>query len=173
MNRIMVIGCCGSGKSTLSRQLHKAIGIPLYHLDQYYWKPNWVETPKEEWKSIVLDLANKAEWIIDGNYGGTMDIRLKQADTIIFMDISTVRCLYRVLKRIWKYHGKVRPDMPERCRERLDFYFLHYVASYNMLRRKRLLKMLEKVKNHKEVHTIRNNRDISVFLSKTKNEYDV
>jgi len=113
MKRIMIIGCCGSGKSTIARKLQKIIDLPLYHLDQYYWKPNWTETPKEEWEPIVKDLASKEKWIIDGNYGGTMDLRFERADVIVYMDIPTIKCLVRVIGRIWKYHGEVRPDMPE------------------------------------------------------------
>jgi hypothetical protein len=74
MKRIMVIGCCGSGKSTLSLKIQRITGLPLFHLDQYYWQPNWSEPSKEKWEKIVADLANKEEWIIDGNYGGTMDL---------------------------------------------------------------------------------------------------
>lgn len=159
MNRIMIIGCCGSGKSTLSRKLHKVIDIPLYHLDQYYWKPNWTETAKEEWGPIVEKLAQKEEWIIDGNYGGTMEVRFSKADTIIYMDYSTLKCLLRVIKRIWKYHGKVRPDMPEGCKERFDFDFLHYVATYNLLRRKGLLKKLKELEKEKQVFRIKNDEE--------------
>lgn len=168
MNRIMIIGCCGSGKSTISRELQKIIDLPLYHLDQYYWKPNWTETPKEEWKEIVTDFANKESWIIDGNYGGTMDLRFERADTIIYMDIPTIKCLGRVVNRVWKYHGKVRPDMPEGCKERFDFDFLHYVATYNLIRRKGLLKKLKMLETEKKIFMIKNDIDIEIFFEDLK-----
>lgn len=165
MQRIMIIGSCGSGKSTISHQIQKATGLPLYHLDQYYWKPNWTETPKEEWEQIVTNLAAKDRWIIDGNYGGTMDVRFERADTIVYMDMSTVKCLWRVMGRIYKYHGKVRPDMPEGCAERFDLDFLHYVATYNLVRRKGLLKKLETLKKKKKIISLKNDNDIQAFLS--------
>lgn len=168
MKRIMIIGCCGSGKSTLSRQLQKVTGLPLYHLDQYYWKPNWTETPIDKWTQIVRDLADKEEWIIDGNYGGTMDIRMQRTDTIIYLDVPTVKCLWRVLGRIRKYHGQVRPDMPDGCKERLDFEFLHYVATYNLLRKKTILKKLKLLETDKTIITLRNNKDIEDFLLQLK-----
>ena len=171
MNRIMIIGCCGSGKSTIARELHKITGIPLYHLDQYYWKPNWTETPNEQWEEIVTDLSNKENWIIDGNYGGTWDIRFARANTIIYMDIPTGKCLKRVIGRIWKYHGKVRPDMPPGCKERFDFDFLHYVAIYNMLRRKKLLKKLDSFEETKKVFRIKNDRDIKTLLTEMKDSF--
>jgi len=170
MNRIMIIGCCGSGKSTLSQQLQKITDLPLFHLDQYYWKPNWTETPKEEWTQIVTDLAKEEKWIIDGNYGGTMDIRFDRADTIIYLDIPTIKCLWRVLGRIWKYHGQVRPDMPDGCKERFDLEFIHYVAVYNLLRRKSLLKKLKSLEAYKTIIIIRNNQEIEHFLSQLKSE---
>ena len=161
----MVIGCCGSGKSTLSRKLVQILGLPLFHLDQYYWKPNWVETPKSEWPNIVQTLADKDKWIVDGNYGGTMDIRLKRADTIIYLDYPTWRCLGRVIKRIVKYKGKVRPDMVEGCRERFDLDFLHYVLVFNLTRRKSILKKINDHKNNLNLVVLKNDKQVKKYLT--------
>ena len=131
MKRVLVIGCCGSGKSTFSKKLSEKLNIETIHLDQYYWKKDWVETDNKEWREKVKELAKKDEWIMDGNYGGTFDIRFPKADMIILLDNSKWVCLYRVIKRIIKYNGKVRPDMPDGCRERFDRKFLKYVYSFN------------------------------------------
>lgn len=160
----MIIGCCGSGKSTLAKKLFEISGIPLFHLDQYYWKPNWTETPTEEWESIVGDLASQDRWIIDGNYGGTMDIRFKYADMVVYMDYSTLKCLGRVIRRTIKHHGQARPDMTQGCPERFDFDFLHYVATFNILRRKSTLKKLRTLKNEKRIVRIKNKKDEKAFL---------
>jgi len=162
----MVIGCCGSGKSTFSRKLAEHTSLPIYHLDQYYWKPNWTETPTSQWEPIVTKLANKPSWIIDGNYGGTMDIRIKEADTIIYLDRSTPVCLWRVIKRISKYRGQVRPDMPPGCEERFDLEFLHYVATYNLIRRKSLLKKINALKAKKEVQIFKSDKEADKYLQK-------
>ena len=161
----MVIGCCGAGKSTFSRKLHAITNIDIFHLDQYYWKPNWTETASEEWKKIVSDLAAKTNWIIDGNYGGTMDIGFKRADTIIYLDYPTSKCLWRVTKRIWKYHGQQRPDMPPGCNERFDLEFYHYVATFNIRKRKKTLKKLEALKSTKKVVVFNNDKQAEVFLN--------
>jgi len=116
MKRVMVIGCCGAGKSTFSRKLAEITKLE-----------------KVEWKTIVTKLSNRPNWIIDGNYGGTMDIRMEKADTIIYLDYPTIKCLWRITKRILKYKGQVRPDMPEGCKERFDLDFYHYVATYNLI----------------------------------------
>jgi adenylate kinase family enzyme len=163
--RIMIIGCCGSGKSTMSRKLQQILELPLFHLDQYYWKPNWVETPKSEWPNIVQTLSDKDKWIVDGNYGGTMDIRLKRADTVIYLDYSTWQCLYRVIKRIIKYKGKIRPDMVEGCPERFNLNFLHYVLVFNLTRRNSILKKIYAYKNNLNVVVLKNDKQVEEYLS--------
>ncbi len=164
----MVIGCCGAGKSTLSKKLHEALKLPLHHLDSHYWKPNWTETPRSEWEPIVRELAAKESWIIDGNYGSTLDIRIARADTIIYMDYKTPTCLYRVISRTVKNYGKRRFDMAEGCPERLDINFLHYVATYNLLRRKSQLAKVDKVSKEKTCIILKNNREVDMFLESLK-----
>jgi len=135
------------------------------HLDQFYWQPNWVETEKTIWTKKVVELSNKSEWIIDGNYGGTLDIRIQRADTIIYLDIPIVKCLYRITKRIVKYNGKVRPDMPVGCKERFDLEFYHYVLTFNKRKRKGILSKLDKVKYEKQVYTLKSDTQTRKFIS--------
>lgn len=162
----MIIGCCGAGKSTLARRIHEITQLPLIHLDQHYWKPNWIESEKEEWKSKVAELVQGDTWIIDGNYGGTMDIRMQKADTIVFLDRGKWLCLYRVLKRIYLNYGKTRADMTNGCPERLDFPFLHYVYSYNTKKKPALLERLAKVENKKQVFVLKSDKAVEDFLKK-------
>ncbi len=161
----MVIGCCGAGKSTFSKQLHDVTGLELIHLDQYHWKPNWVEMEKNAWEKTVQNLIEKPKWIMDGNFGGTMAMRMERADTIIYFDYPTWLCLWRVVKRIWTYRGKTRPDMTEGCLERFDFEFLHYVATFNMVKRKRILTELNKFKGQKALKIFKKDKDAKAFLS--------
>lgn len=166
MRKIMILGCCGAGKSTFARKLHQIIGLKLIHLDQQYWQPNWTEPNKDDWRKEVENLANQPEWIIDGNYGSTIDIRLKKADTIILLDYPTPKCLWRVIKRIVKNYGKVRPDMPEGCAERFDWEFLHYVAVFNIVQKPKLLQKIEAVKTEKKVFIFKNDKEAQLFLDK-------
>lgn len=168
MNRIMIIGCGGAGKSTLSLKLHEITGIELIHLDQYYWKPSWVETSKAEWEGIVRQLSNKQQWIIDGNYGGTMDMRLQKADTIIFLDRTKWLCLFRVLKRLVLNYGRTRADMRAGCKERFNWEFMRYVYNYNKTRRPKILEKLNALKASKEVVLIRSNREMDNYLRELK-----
>ncbi len=81
MKKIIVIGSGGAGKSTFSRRLGEVTGIPVIHLDQLYWRPNWEKTPAPEWEAAVAELVRGETWIMDGNFGGTREIRMRAADT--------------------------------------------------------------------------------------------
>ena len=161
MKRIMVIGNCGVGKSTFSTKLNHSTNIDLIHLDSYYWKANWVESKNDEWLTKVEKLANRPSWIIDGNYGGTMDIRINRADTIIFLDYPTRKALWRVIKRIYKYWGKTRPDMPENCNERFDLHFIIYVALFNFKRKRNILNKLSLQKGKKNIFIFQNDKQVT------------
>lgn len=108
MKRLLIIGSGGSGKSTLAHQIHSITQLPIIHLNKHYWKPNWVEPSKKEWESIVSTLIKQNAWVMDGNYGGTFHLRMPTADTIIFLNRSRYICLWRALKRWWKYKEKDR-----------------------------------------------------------------
>ncbi|MEK5149159.1 DNA topology modulation protein [Psychrobacillus sp. FSL K6-4615] len=171
MKKIALIGSGGSGKSTLARRLGEKLNIEVYHLDALFWKPNWTPTSKEEQRKVQNELVKKEEWIIDGNYNGTMDIRLNAVDTIIFVDISRVICIYRVFKRMIQYRGKSRPDMAEGNNERLDFDFLKWVWDYPKTKKPIILKKLEQLPNDKKVIILTSPREVQLFLDKVNNEW--
>lgn len=165
MKRIMIIGCSGAGKSTLARKIGQKTGLPVIHLDQAYWKANWTETPKTEWEPQVATMALQDKWVIDGNYGSSMDIRFQRADTVIFLDRSTLTCLWRITKRIIHYYGKSRPDMAEACKERFDLEFYHYVATFNLTRRPSILKRLAVLPPSIKVYRINSNLAAKKWLN--------
>ena len=171
MKRILILGCCGAGKSTFARLLSEKIGIGIIHLDKEYWNPGWVETPKGEWEDKVKELVKQEEWIMDGNYLGSLDIRLPRADTIIYLDRSTHVCLFRVLKRIWKYHGEVRPDMVEGCKERFDLNFLHYVAVFNLVKKKKVINKIKKTNTTQNLHIFKEALQLNIFLDGAISNY--
>ena len=164
MKRILVIGCCGAGKSTLSRKLARITGLPLIHLDQEYWQPNWVESDPADWEAKVETLIQDDSWIIDGNYGGTMPKRLTRADTVVFLDRSRWVCLYRVLKRTSLHYGQARSELPEGCRERFDWEFLKYVYRFQLDRRPGILRNLEDLSPEKQVFHMKSDKEVTQFL---------
>ncbi|MBM7579528.1 DNA topology modulation protein [Jeotgalibacillus terrae] len=131
MKKILVIGSGGAGKSTFSRQLGKKLSLPVFHLDTLFWKPGWVQSDKSAFREEIEELMESDEWIMDGNFGGTLDSRLQKCDTVIFLHYSRWVCLRRALKRRVMYHGKSRPDMTEGCDEKLDLEFLKWIYFYN------------------------------------------
>jgi adenylate kinase family enzyme len=168
MKKIALIGSGGSGKSTLARKLGEKLNIEVYHLDALFWTPNCRPISKEEQRKVQNELVKKEEWIIDGNYNGTMDIRLNAADTIIFVDISRGICIYRVFKRMIQYRGKSRPDMAEGVNERLDFDFLKWVWDYPKTKKPVVLKKLEQLPNDKKVFILKSPREVHLFLDKAE-----
>lgn len=130
MKKIIVAGVsAGAGKSTFARKLSEKLEIPVHHLDAYYWKAGWVERDTAEFKTIQHHLVAEETWIIEGNYGSSMDIRLKEADTFIYLELPLRVCVYRALKRWITNYGKTRPDMAEGCPEKMDMEFLKFIVT--------------------------------------------
>src|ERR1700747_2730402 len=99
MRRVLVLGCPGAGKSTLARRMAAALTLPLVELDRMFWRPGWVEAPREEFRDAVVRLAAMPAWIMDGNYRFTFDLRLPVADTIVFLDLPRRICMWRIIMR--------------------------------------------------------------------------
>lgn len=165
MKRVLVIGSGGAGKSTLARRLGSRLGLPVIHLDVYFWRPGWVETPREEWARKVEELCAGDSWVMDGNYSGTLEMRLAACDTVIFLDLLPVLCIWRVLKRAAMYRNSTRPDMTAGCRENLQLKFLHWVWTYRKSRRPKILAALDRVAGEKRVIVLTSDAEVERFLA--------
>jgi adenylate kinase family enzyme len=166
MKRILIIGSGGAGKSTLARCLGDATGLEVIHLDKLHWKPNWTSPPKDEWRETVAEALKKDQWIMDGNFGGTMEMRLAACDTVIYLDFPRTICVYRALKRALTYYNKTRPDMGEGCNERLDFEFLHWVWNFPKTTKPVIEERLKRLADGKKIIRLRSPREVEDFLSK-------
>jgi adenylate kinase family enzyme len=164
MQRIAVIGCGGSGKSTLACQLGAILGIEVIHLDTLYWRPGWVEPPKDEWRRRVEELVRRETWILDGNYGGTLEIRLAAADTILFLDLPRTVCLWRAIRRRFQYHGKPRVDRAPGCAEQIDWPFLKWIWDFQSSRRPAMLERLERYAEGRKIIILRSSAEVRRFL---------
>lgn len=167
MQRVLIIGCGGSGKSTLARKLAKATDLPMIHLNVEFWRPGWVEPPEDEWKARVAELLRADRWIMDGNYGSTMDERFAAADTIVFLDLPTHVCTWRIIDRA--LHPRAaesgyRPDMPLGCEEHLDPEFIHWVYNFRRDTRPKILARLRAVEGTKTVVTLTSSRATDEWL---------
>lgn len=163
MERILIIGCGGAGKSTLARQLGKKLDLPVVHLDTLFWKPGWVQESREEFDRKLSVELEKPRWILDGNFNRTMPQRMAKCDTIIYLDFPRLTCLMGVIKRIVTTYGKVRPDMGEGCPERFDLEFLRWVWNYNKNNRERNYQLLNEAA-HAQKLVLKNRRAVKQFL---------
>ena len=165
MERILIIGCGGAGKSTLARKLGEKLGIPVVHLDKLFWKPGWVESAPEEIDAKIMEELRKPKWIMDGNFNRTLPQRVKYCDTIIYLDFSRTACLMGVVKRILTTYGTVRPDMGEGCPERFDLEFLKWVWNYNKNKRERNYRLLNEAEGVETI-VLKNRRMVKRFLAR-------
>jgi len=167
MKRILIIGPGGSGKSTLSRALGKKLGLEVLHLDRFYWSSGWIKPAPDDWQRTVSQMLARDAWIIDGNYSGTLAQRIEACDTIVFLDLATIVCLWRVTKR-WLLHRKAtRPDMAEGCNEKLDIEFITWVHSYSRRSRPKVVKLLQENHTTKKIVWLRSRKDVDRFINST------
>ena len=159
MKKVIVIGCPGSGKSTVSRALYNKTGIPLYHLDMMYWNANKTTVEKSVFLERLSDVLEKNEWIIDGNYGSTMELRMAACDTVIFLDYPLDVCLDGIKER----RGKPRSDMPWIETEE-DEEFIEFIKSYNEQQKPKVLELLKKYSD-KNIVIFKSREQSDAFLN--------
>ena len=163
MKRVAVIGSGGAGKSTFARHLGERTGLPVIHLDGLFWGSNWAPMPKPEWIELERELIAGEQWIMDGNYGSTQDLRLPRADTVVFLDIPRLVCLWSVTRR-WTVHRKrARPDMP-RNHDKLELEFLRWIWTYPSQKRPEVLTRLAALPPTTRVVRLRSRRAMREFL---------
>lgn len=161
-NRISIVGESGSGKSTLCNILSKELNLPAIHLDAINFNSDWVEIDKTERDKIISARSSEDKWIIDGNYNKTLKERFEKADLIIWLDYSTFTQLKRIFKRFFKTHNKERPEIPG-YKERLNFTFIKYVATYNKKKRHIIVDTLKNVSKDK-VLIFKKQKDLNKWL---------
>ena len=164
MKKVLVLGCCGAGKSTFSKRLHSILKLPLIHVDYYYHKPNWQEPGKEEWAKTLKKILSQESFIMDGTYLESLNERMKKSDTIIYLDYSLTKCFFRVIKRVMTDFGKRRSDVALGCKEEFDLYFLWFVLTFNNKYRKEIIQKLHSVKNEKKVCIFKTDKHADKFL---------
>lgn len=162
MKKVIVIGCPGSGKSTFSRALHKATNLPLFHLDMLYWNEDRTTVEKTVFLKRLNSVLTKDEWIIDGNYASTMETRLKECDTVFFLDYPLEVCLKGIKERM----GKVRSDMPY-IETKEDGEFIEFIKSFNSENRPQIIDLLHKYSD-KNVFVFTDRTQSDEFLNKLK-----
>jgi cytidylate kinase len=164
MNKIVILGSCGAGKSTLARKLVSKLDMKVYHLDRIFWQRGWKAKSMGTRIDSLQGFVQEKRWIIEGNYLSTSQLHLEKADTIIFLDIMPLVCLQRILKRHYIYRKRSRRDIPEGCTDKLTFRRIWKVLTFPFHGRKMIK---QKLLNHhtKQIIWLRSPKEVEYFLA--------
>ena len=159
MKKVIVIGCPGSGKTTFAEKLHKRTGLPLFHLDAIWHKPDRTHISREEYDQRLAEILEVEEWIIDGNYSRTLEVRMQASDTIFLFDLPTEVCIQGATERL----GKARYDVPWIDTE-LDPQFRQEIEEFPEKTLPRIYELLEKYKENRQVVIFKSRIQADEFL---------
>ena len=165
MQRILIVGNSGGGKSTLALRLGETLGLPVVHLDVLFWKPGWVERDDDEFRARVAEALAAPSWIMDGNFGGTWDLRMPAADIIVWIDQPQLVCLFRAISRVVTYRNGGRSDLAEGCPEKFDPAFYRFIWTYNAKVRPRLEAALATHGANARIVRLRSDATIEAFVA--------
>ena len=155
----MVTGSPGSGKSVFSIRLHEKTGLPLYHLDNVWWKPDRTHVTREEFDARLADILKEDKWILDGSYSRTFEPRIAACDTVILLDYDKDVCMQGIMERV----GQVRPDMPW-TEQTLDPELIELVETYKERNNPKLSELFRRYPD-KEIHIFRTRAEADAWLS--------
>ena len=164
MDRILIVGCPGSGKSTFAKELHRITGIPLIHLDMLFWNEDGTTVEKSVFYERLTEVLEGERWIIDGNYASTMELRMEACDTVIFLDYPVELCLQGIRNR----KGKPRSDLPWVEPEEDDEEFLEFIRDYPIQNRPEVLNLLNRY-SHKRSFVFTDRAQAMAFLKQLHN----
>ena len=161
-SRILVIGCSGGGKSTLSRKLSEKLGLPYVSMDRdFYWLPGWIKRPKAEERALIAAKVAEDRWIMDGSGASSFDLRLPRTNLVIWVRVPRRVCFWGLVCRVASSFGRVRPDMAPGCPEQLpDREFLFYIWNFERRVSPVIVQMLDRHAPEMPVLTLRSRRDI-------------
>lgn len=160
MNKVVVIGSPGAGKSTFARALRDIIGLPLYYLDMLWHRPDESNISKEEFDARLEEIIKEEQWIIDGNYQRTLEVRLKACDTVFLLDYPLEVCLSGAKARI----GKSREDLPWTEKE-FDEEFRQWICDFPKEQLPQIYEMLEQYQDAKEIYVFKERNQAEEYLN--------
>lgn len=159
MKKVIIIGCPGAGKSTFARKLKEKTGLPLFYLDMIWHKADGTNISRDEFDGKIKEIMKKEQWILDGNYIRTLEMRLKECDTVFLLDYPLELCLEGASSRI----GKERPDMPW-VESEFDLEFRQFIVDFPKDSLPKIYELLKKYEKEKELHIFRKREDAEEYL---------
>jgi adenylate kinase family enzyme len=163
VQRVLVIGSPGAGKTRLSARLAASLGVPVHHLDLHHWDPGWIYRDGVQAREVVRMLCETPAWVMDGNFAETFDLRMPRADTLVWLDFQRATCVRRILIRTIKDYGKQKPDLPEGCREMFDIGVLRFAWRFSEQSRPQIVAAIKRHGSHLNVFTLRNDGEVAAF----------
>lgn len=164
MKKVAIIGCGGSGKSYLARELGKILDAPVTHLDAAFYDDEWNELPMDKFAEVQRELVAQPRWVIDGNYNSTLQIRLEACDTVVLMDVSTAAALWGVFSRQIRHGAGHRGNG---VHNRIHWGVIKYVSTYRHKMRPRVMTKIEQfASGHADVVLLTNRRKTRRWLQK-------
>ncbi len=164
MQRILILGPGGAGKSTLAASLARKLDIPVIHLDQHHWQPGWVNMDENAWNTKVAVLAAGRSWVMDGNYADTLGLRLSIVDLVIVLDTNRFKSIWRAFTRVLGSYGRTRPDMAPDCPERFDREFFVWLWNFPRDTQPEIDAAIEKYVSPQKVVRLKSDAQIAAFL---------
>jgi adenylate kinase family enzyme len=166
MDRIAIIGCGGSGKTHVANQLATLCNLPLTHLDGIYYDVDWNPLPRDQFAARQQELVAEPRWILEGNYAGTLAIRLARVDTVIFLDVHAITCLIGILQRRWRYRGGQHAS--DGVYDRINWNFVRYIWGYRKTMRPRVHALVDQHGGKARLVTLTSRRHTARFLAQLR-----
>jgi adenylate kinase family enzyme len=164
----VILGSSGAGKSALATAMAQRTGLPIVYLDLLFWRPGWAAAPQEQARQDLSAAFSGVRWIAEGNFlgadEGRSDPRFARADTVVFLDLPRLLCVWRVLSRRVRDRSRRRADLPEGCSEGFDFPLLRWIWGYPATERPRVLRLLARLPAGTQVHHLRGDAEVQRFL---------
>ena len=167
MERVVILGPGGAGKSRLATEISRRTGLPVVYLDHLFWRPGWTPAPRDEARRALAAAIAGDRWVLDGNFlpeNGGWDGRFERADTVVFLDLPRRTCLWRVLWRLARDRRRRRPDLPAGCREGFDLNLLRWIWAYPRTDRPRVLGLLARLDARVDVLHLRSQAEVQRFV---------
>ena len=169
MQRVMIVGQPGSGKSWLAVRLGSRLGLPVHHMDHIHWQPGWVERSAADKARLCAEVEAQDTWVFEGNFSTTAANRAARADLLVWLDLPVSLRLWRVTWRKIRGFGQQRPDMAPGCPERLGREagaFYRYIWATRHSGRTRIAAVVAAAPVGLEVVRLRHTRDVAAFLAR-------
>jgi adenylate kinase family enzyme len=166
MDRIAVIGCGGSGKTHLANQLAAVLDLPVTHLDAIYYDVDWKPLPQDKFADLQRNLVAEPRWLLEGNYAGTLPIRLAEADTVIFLDLHAITCLRGILQRRWRYRGG--QHTADGVYDRITWNFVRYIWGYRKTMRPKVRRLLAEYGGNARLITVTSRLQAAALIARLR-----